>query len=67
MKILVEPASTLVRTKEAKYQELKFSLEDDVVIAENLARYPELMERPIVVMNNKAIVARPVEKMEKIL
>lgn len=67
MKILVEPVGSIVRTKEEKYQELKFPLDDVKIIAKNLAKYPELIERPIVMVKNKAIVARPVEKMQEIL
>jgi arsenate reductase-like glutaredoxin family protein len=32
-----------------------------------LANYPKLLQRPIVIKDNKAIIAREIEKLEKFL
>lgn len=56
-------ASALLRSKELLYEELyagKTMSEDDCI--EAMVRHPELIERPIVVKGNKAIIARPPEK-----
>lgn len=61
---LKSPASALVRTKEDLYQDLKFDLNSTEHIVENLVKYPQLIERPIVVKDDRAIVARPVNLIE---
>jgi arsenate reductase len=58
----------IVRIKEAIWIE-KFkgkSLSDDQII-QALVDYPMLIERPIVVNGNKAIIARPFEKANEII
>lgn len=58
----------LVRTKEAtwieKYKDKQLS---DNEIIEAMVQNPKLIERPIVVHNNKAVVARPYDKVKTIL
>jgi arsenate reductase len=61
----LEPAS-LVRTKEEKYLELRFELDDKNIVAKELARHPELLERPIVVKGKKAVIGRPPENVKKL-
>lgn len=57
--------TTLVRTKEDTYQELKFSLDSTDSIVKNLAAHPSLLERPIVLHKGRAIIGRPPENIEK--
>jgi arsenate reductase len=55
-------AHDLLRTKEDEYKTLglsKSSSEDEVLTA--MAQCPKLMERPVVVVSNKAAVGRPPE------
>ena len=62
-------AVELLRTKEPPFQELKkdaASFSDDEVI-DLMARYPELIQRPIVEKGKVAILARPAEKIKEIL
>ncbi len=57
----------LVRKGEAIYKE-QFrgkSLSDDQWI-DAMLEFPKLIERPIVILNGKAVVARPVEKIEEL-
>ena len=65
-KIGGNPAA-LVRTKEELYQQLRFDLTDRDEIASNLARNPSLLERPIVVAGNRAVIGRPSEKVREFL
>ena len=61
--------SNLIRKQEATYTENKLdslSLSDDDLI-EAMARHPILIERPIVIVNNKAVIGRPPEEVLKII
>ncbi|NUY80028.1 arsenate reductase [Flavobacterium sp. MAH-1] len=60
-------AIDIVRTNEtewAAYKGLELSNDDIVRI---LAKHPILMQRPIVVNGDKAVVARPLEKISEIV
>ena len=58
----------LVRTNEAiwknEYKGKNMS-SDDIVNA--MIAYPKLIQRPIVVYNDKAVIARPIERVQSIL
>lgn len=58
----------LVRTKEAIWKEQfkDCDLTDDAII-EAMIQNPKLIERPIVVNNNKAVIARPTELINSVL
>jgi len=61
-------AIELVRTKEALWKEEFKDLEldeDEIILA--MIEHPRLMERPIVMNGNKAVVARPADAMDSIL
>lgn len=59
----------LMRTKETEYTENK--LDDESLTRQQLiqamVKYPKLMERPILVNNNKAAIGRPPEDVLEIL
>lgn len=61
-------ALELIRTNESDWK-TKFKgkqmTEDELIKA--MIEYPKLMERPIVVKGNRAVIARPVEKISKII
>lgn len=67
-KLGVEPRA-LLRTKETEYRELALKdaakTADDVIAA--MVAHPKLIERPIVVKGDRAVVGRPVEEIEKVL
>ena len=58
----------MVRTKEAIWQELfaEKQLTDEEII-DAMVQYPKLVERPIVVNGNSAVIGRPTEKIEEII
>ena len=61
-------AHEILRTKEDEYRELKLSPDSsEAVIVEALAVHPVLMERPVVVAGNRAVVGRPPEKVLDLL
>lgn len=57
-------ARDLMRKQEDTYKELKLDNPElsEAQLVQALADYPRLIERPIVVRNGRAVVARPPEK-----
>lgn len=56
-------AKELMRTKEDIYKELKLAdVEDEGVLIRAMTRFPKLIERPIVIKGDKAVIGRPPEK-----
>lgn len=69
LKLLEMPARELLRTKEDEYRQGKLddlSLSDSEII-NAMVKHPRLIERPIVVVGNKAAIGRPPENVLKIL
>lgn len=67
--MLEGPAADLVR-KDKRFSELGLKGEDYVdqkQIVALLLEHPELMQRPIVITGNRAIIARPAEKLTALL
>lgn len=63
LKMLGIGARELMRTKEDIYKELCLENEEsqDALISA-MAKYPKLIERPVIIKGNKAIIGRPSEK-----
>lgn len=63
------PAVQLLRKKEEIYKELELSKKElpEEKLIELMAKYPDLIERPIVEKGEKAILARPAERIKEIL
>lgn len=61
-------AHELLRTKEPEYKlaGLKVNDDNDTVISA-IAKYPKLMERPIIDNGDRAVIGRPPENIEKII
>lgn len=58
----------LMRTKEDIYKELDLASEmNDEKLIEAMLEYPKLIERPIIVKGDKAIIARPPSLVEAFL
>ncbi len=56
-------ARELMRTKEDLYKELGIAkITDEEKLIDVLAEHPKLIERPIVIDANRAVIGRPVEK-----
>ena len=61
-------ARDMMRTKEAIYKELNLKDEtDEEKLIEAMAEHPKLIERPIIIKGDKAIIARPPEKAKEFL
>jgi len=62
------PPIELVRTKESAWiTNYKGKELSDEVIIQAMVDFPILMERPVVVYGEKAVIARPLEKLNTIL
>lgn len=61
-KLGLKRAHDLLRSQEAEYREagLNADADDDTVLAA-IAAHPKLLERPVVVKDNKAVLGRPPE------
>lgn len=63
LKKLGVSAGELMRTKEDLYKELGLAnVSDEEKLIDALVEYPKLIERPILIEENRAIIGRPVEK-----
>ena len=58
----------LIRTKETVYKELGLKdVTDEQTLIKAMAAHPKLIERPIVVKGDKAVIGRPLENIEVLL
>jgi len=56
-------ARELMRTKEDIYKELGLKdVEDEALLIKAMAENPKLIERPVVIKGDKAVIGRPPEK-----
>ena len=61
-------ARELMRTKEAIYKELSLADENSEELLINaMLENPKLIERPIVIKGNRAVIGRPIEKVIELL
>jgi len=61
-------ARDMMRTKEAIYKELNLKEEhDEEKLLDAMAEHPKLIERPIIIKGDKAIIARPPQKAKEFL
>jgi arsenate reductase len=62
LKMLGITPRELMRTKEDIYKELNLKDEvNDEALISAMAKYPKLIERPIIIKGDKAIIGRPTE------
>ncbi|MCE9678558.1 arsenate reductase (glutaredoxin) [Shewanella sp. AS1] len=66
-KLAISPRE-LMRTKEDEYKQLGLAaVEDDSLLIQAMVDTPKLLERPIVLANDKAAIGRPPENVLSIL
>ena len=63
------PPSGFVRKNEAEFKKNNFGeiLNDDEALAEAMEKFPKIMERPIAVQGEKAVIGRPPENVLTLL
>lgn len=57
----------LLRTKEEEFKGLSINLESPLAVIEAILKHPTLLERPIVMLGEKAAIGRPPENVLTIL
>lgn len=57
----------MVRDNEALFDTLSLQQADDDSLLQALAAHPQLLQRPIVRLNNRALIARPPELLDNFL
>ena len=63
LKKLSVSARELMRTKEEVYKELALKdVDDEEKLIDAMVENPRLIERPIIVEENRAVIGRPIEK-----
>lgn len=68
LKKLNVPANTLLRKRDKAYKENNLTgTEDDATLLDLFVQHPTLMQRPIFVNGDKAVLGRPIENMLTIL
>lgn len=68
LKMLGITPRELMRTKEDIYKELNLKDENsDEALISAMAKHPKLIERPIIIKGDKAIIGRPAEKIAEFL
>ena len=62
-------AKDFIRSKETVFKELELKpyLDDDTVLFKHMSENPKLIERPILVKGDKAVLGRPTEKVHDLL
>lgn len=56
----------VLRTKEEEYKALSLDLDNDEQVINAIIKTPKILERPIVMKNNMAVIGRPPENIEKL-
>lgn len=68
LNLLEMKAEALLRKGEEIYKELNLSeVNDEDKLIKAMAQNPKLIERPIIIRGNKAVIARPIENLEELL
>jgi arsenate reductase (glutaredoxin) len=66
-KLSISPAQIIRTTEEIYKMNIKGKSVTNEQLIEWMVNYPQLIERPIVLKKEKAVIARPVEKIDEIL
>ena len=62
------PANTLLRKRDAAYKELGLTgTEGDDELIPHFAAYPTLLQRPIAIVGEKAVLCRPADRLLELL
>jgi arsenate reductase len=57
----------VLRTKEVEFKLLEINLEDDEAVINAIIENPKILERPIIIKDDKAVIGRPSENINELL
>jgi len=63
----ISDVKDMLRHKEAEYKELNIANKSQNEILDLVVQNPKLVERPIIIKDNKAVIARPMENLINLL
>jgi arsenate reductase len=63
----IDDPRAMMRTGEAIYKELELADADNDALLDAMTKHPILIERPIVIRGDRAVIARPPEKLLDLL
>lgn len=63
----IKDIKEMLRDKEKEYKELDINNKSQNEILELVVQHPKLLERPIIIKDNKAVIARPMENLKNLL
>ena len=68
-RLLNKRPKDFIRKNEVDFKEnnIKNIIENDVALINEMVKFPKIIERPIVIFGNKAVIGRPPEKVLEIL
>ena len=68
-RLLNKRPKDFVRKNEADFKENNFKeiIENDIELVNEMVKFPKIIERPIVISGNKAVIGRPPENVLKLL
>jgi len=70
VELIDDPPAALVRSGDPKFKALglaKGDYVDGAAVVDLLVEHPELMERPVVVVGDRAVIGRPPERVSELL
>ena len=57
----------VLRLNEDDFKSLSLDLNDDEAVIDAIIKFPKILERPIIIKDNKAVIGRPVESINELL
>lgn len=63
----IDDPREMMRTKESVYRELDLASAERDALVDAMVEHPVLIERPIVVKGDRAVIARPPERLRELL
>ncbi len=63
----IKDIKDMLRKKEVEYKELDIENKNQNEILDLVIKTPKLVERPIIIKDNKAVIARPMENLTNLL
>ena len=65
--LAISPIELIRKTETIWKENFKGKVLNDAAIIDAMVQFPKLIERPIIVKNNKAVIGRPPEKVKELL